>query len=90
MKEEEKVSVLMDIFKIKKEYEPNNVNGRLKCPVHSCDKIYREVNQLKTHLKNKHPELSRHGIELIDYDGSFDYSNKAMDTALFLGKEYPG
>jgi hypothetical protein len=87
MKEEDKVSILMDIFKIKKEYEDTNtLNRKLKCPVHTCEKVYREVNQLKTHLKTKHPELSRHGIELTEYDGSFDYSNKAMDFVLFLGK----
>jgi len=47
------------------------------------------VQQLKTHLKQKHPELSKHGIELSEYDGTFEYGSKAMDLALFIGKMYP-
>jgi hypothetical protein len=40
MKEEEKVYILTDIFKIKKEYEDLD-RKRLKCPVYSCQKNYR-------------------------------------------------
>jgi hypothetical protein len=56
MKEEEKIMILMDIFKIKKEYDENVALDRkkLKCPIHACQKTYREISQLKTHLK-KHP-----------------------------------
>jgi len=49
--------IMMDIFKIKKEYDDNlslDRNKKLKCPIHSCQKTYREISQLKTHLK-KHP-----------------------------------
>lgn len=53
MKEEEKVMILMDIFKIKREYE-DNLSRKLKCPIHACQKTYREISQLKSHLK-KHP-----------------------------------
>lgn len=89
MKEEEKNMILMDIYKIKKEYDdPSQIDRRrLKCPIYSCQKQYREINQLKTHLK-KHPELNKHGIELTDY-GTFEYGPKAMELALFLGKLYP-
>ena len=63
MKEEEKVMILMDIFKIKKEYDEGVPLERrkLKCPIHACQKTYRDVPQLKNHLK-KHPELIKHGI----------------------------
>lgn len=55
--------ILMDIFKIKKEYDENVALDRkkLKCPIYACQKTYREISQLKTHLK-KHPELNKHGI----------------------------
>ena len=87
MKEEDKLTVLLDVFKIKKEFEdPSAIIKKLKCPVFSCSKTYREVGQLKNHLKTKHSELSKHGIELTEYDGSFEYSHKAMDLALYLGK----
>lgn len=89
MKEEEKVMILMDIFKIKKEYDEGVALDRkkFKCPIHACQKTYREISQLKTHLK-KHPELNKHGIEFTEF-GTFEYSNKAMDLALYLGKLYP-
>lgn len=90
MKEEDKMTVLFEVFKIKKEFDdPSNINHKLKCPVSSCGKTYREVGQLKNHLKSKHPELSKHGIELTEYDGSFEYSAKALDLALYLGKMFP-
>ena len=90
MKEDDKLTILLDVFKIKKEFEdPTSIIRKLKCPVFTCGKNYREVSQLKNHLKSKHPELSKHGIELIDYDGTFEYSHKAMDLALYLGKMYP-
>ena len=56
MKEEEKVTIFMDIFKIKKEYDDGLSldRKRLKCPIYTCQKVYREVSQLKAHLK-KHP-----------------------------------
>ena len=89
MKEEEKTMILMDIFKIKKEYDDGLAldRKRLKCPIHACQKVYREVPQLKAHLK-KHPELNRHGIELTDL-GTFEYGQKAIDLALYLGRLYP-
>lgn len=89
MKEEEKAMVLMDIFKVKREYEdPTQLDRKkLKCPIYACQRIYREVSQLKTHMK-KHPELNKHGIELTDY-GTFEYGYKAIDLALYLGKLYP-
>ena len=89
MKEEEKNMILMDIYKIKKEYEdPTQLDRKkLMCPIFACKKIYREISQLKTHLK-KHPELNKHGIELTDY-GTFEFGSKAMDLALLLGKMYP-
>lgn len=64
MKEEDKTTVLMEIFKIKKEYEdPTSIGKKLKCPVHYCEKkSYKDIQQLKNHLKMKHPELSKHGI----------------------------
>lgn len=54
----------MEIFKIKKEYDdPTSIGRKLKCPVHYCEKkSYKDVQQLKNHLKMKHPELSKHGI----------------------------
>ena len=57
--------IMMDIFKIKKQYDDNLSIDRkkLKCPIYSCQKTYREISQLKTHMK-KHPELNKHGIEL--------------------------
>lgn len=81
--------ILMDIFKIKKEYQdPTQIDRRkLKCPILACGKVYRQISQLKTHMK-KHPELNKHGIELTDY-GTFQYNYKALDLALFLGKLYP-
>ena len=81
--------IIMDIFKIKRQYDdPTQIDRkRLRCPIQACQKQYREITQLKTHLK-KHPELNKHGIELTDY-GTFEYSSKAMDLALFLGKLYP-
>ena len=60
---------------------------RLKCPIYTCQKQYREISQLKTHLR-KHEGLTRHGIELTDY-GTFEYGQKALDLALFLGKLFP-
>ena len=63
MKEEDKNTVLLEVFKIKKEYEDGSgINKKLRCPIHSCQKQYRDIQQLKTHLKTKHPELARHGI----------------------------
>ena len=81
--------IIMDIFKIKRQYDdPTQIDRkRLRCPIEACQKQYRAITQLKTHLK-KHPELNKHGIELTDY-GTFEYSSKAMDLALFLGKLYP-
>jgi hypothetical protein len=32
--------------------------------------------------------LNKHGIEFTEF-GTFEYSNKAMDLALYLGKLYP-
>ena len=87
MKEEDKVTVLMDIFKIRKVC-PAYRQQKFKCPIHSCGKQYREVHQIRIHLKNKHPELSKHGIELNEDDGSFEFSNQALDLALYLGKEH--
>ena len=64
MKEDEKLYIISDIFKIKKEYEDLD-RKKFKCPVHGCqknEKHYREVSQLKTHIKKNHPELTKHGI----------------------------
>ena len=40
MKEDEKLYIITDIFKIKKEYEELD-RKKLKCPVFSCQKPYR-------------------------------------------------
>ena len=89
MKEEDKLTILTDIFKIKKEYEePVPLERRrLKCPILSCQKIYKEVGQLKTHMR-KHPELQRNGIELTEY-GVFEYNQRALDFTIALGKMFP-
>ncbi len=72
MKEDEKLYIISDIFKIKKEYEDLD-RKKFKCPVFGCqknEKHYREVTQLKTHIKKNHPELTKHGIEVTEF-GTF-------------------
>ena len=88
MKEDEKMRVLFDIFKIKKHYENPKSGQRFQCPDQTCVKSYREVGQLKNHLKAKHPELEKNGICMSE-DGKFDFSQEALDKALFLGKLFP-
>lgn len=58
------MTVLFDVFKIKKEYDdPASAVKKLKCPIYYCEKkSYKDVQQLKNHIKIKHPYLSKHGI----------------------------
>jgi len=39
-------------------------------------------------MKKQHPELSKADIELTE-EGSFRFSQKALDFALIMGKLYP-
>jgi hypothetical protein len=46
------------------------------------------VSQLRSHLCRKHKELSRYGIN-VGAEGRLEYSEKAINFALYLAKLYP-
>ena len=82
--------MITEIFKIKKKFvEKLNPLKKFKCPIFSCQKEYKQVHQLRNHLKNKHPELAKNGIEMNEVNGSFTYRQAALDLTLYLGKMYP-
>ena len=54
--------------------DSNERRRDFRCPIHSCQKVYREIGQFKTHLQIKHPELGEYGIQICDSDGSIEYS----------------
>ena len=63
------MTILTDVFKIKKEFDNPLAEKRIKCPILSCQKSFQsnQGNQLKTHFKKMHPEQSKNGIDLNDY-----------------------
>jgi hypothetical protein len=82
LKREEKEEILIDVYKIKKHKKEGQ--GYFFCPIHDCGRKFTNPTYLEHHVKYKHPELEKNGIEIND--GKFTYTNKALDFVLYLGK----
>ena len=82
MSNEEKEEVFFNIFKIKKVESQKTI----KCPINNCGKTFVSHANLGSHFELKHKFLSNYGIEIKN--GKIEYSEKAMNMALYLGKVY--
>ena len=58
-----------------------------RCPIFTCGRAFANPENLKIHLEYKHPKLAEAGIKMVD--GEIEYSEKAIDLVLYLGKVYP-
>lgn len=87
MKEKDKLAIISNIFRIKKEEYKGTKSTR--CPIWNCSITLPTYHQLKHHVKKEHPYLQQNGIIHSDYEFSYEYTQKALNLALYLGKTQP-
>jgi len=88
MKYDDKVNLVFDTIKPKR----NNINSAnrkiYKCPVYKCAFVKNNANLLKNHIQTKHKKLVELGFDM-DHVGNFQWKTELLDFCLMVSKIYP-
>lgn len=60
---------------------------KLRCPYYKCLQIFPNDKSLKGHIEKSHKELIEMGLTIKN--GTFEWSNQALDFVLMTTKLYP-